>query len=227
VGKNKYYAKKRGGKLILLPILALLAICQVVVAGGGENTSAASSAITETVVNINSVIGISAPSTITVDMGIPTTAGKFASGSGTIQVSTNDPTGYSVYLTGTNGGSVNLVHENAPAVSSVFTPIGSTQTISGGTTKFSVNNTWGWSSNGSTYYPLKAYGQKHTSSVTTRYRRTNASTISGGTMGTDSSTLTIGATANTAMTAGSYSTHILLTAVANSDSAISDYDTTL
>lgn len=228
--------RKVSNKLIALPVLGLAAIAATVAVGATGNANAdtcpaATCSDTTTVkVVVGAVISLATPEKIDVNMAIPTSSGTFASGSGEIGVSTNDATGYSVYLTGISGdANRRLVHESV--TSSYFSPISGKETPGSGG-KFSTANTWGWSDNGTDYYPLQAYGAKNTSTVKTRLTNKSASTIGksctfNGSAQTnyECTTLTIGATGNTSLTAGTYTGKILVTAVPNSYSGISDYDT--
>gem|GEM_PF-3274658 len=228
--------RKISNKLVALPVLGLAAVASTVLVGAASSTfadtcPAATCSDTTTVeVTVGAVISLATPDKISVSMAVPSSSGTFASGTGIIGVSTNDASGYSVYITGTNGGNTRLTHETVS--SSYLSTISSSQTISSGG-KFSTNNTWGWGSDGSTYYPLQAYGTVNTSSVKTRLVNKSASTI-GKTCTTDDSVartnyecnnLVIGATGDTSLTAGTYNGSVLVTAVTNSYSSISDYDT--
>ena len=232
--------RKVSNKLIALPVLGLASLAMLIAFGATTNVNAdtcpaATCSDTTTVqVTVGSVISLATPDKISISMAVPSSDGTFASGSGNIGVSTNDTSGYSVYLTGVSGGNTELRHSdyNGTTNTSKLTTITSSQTIATGE-KFSSNNTWGWSANASDYYPLQAYGQKHTATVTTRFANKDESTISksctvDGTAYSnyECSTLTIGATGDTSLLAGTYTGTILVTAVPNSYSSISDYDET-
>lgn len=219
--------RKVSRKLIALPVFGLAAIAATVAVGAADNVNAdtcpaATCSDTTTVeVTVGAVISLATPDKITINMAIPSSSGTFASGSGEIGVSTNDATGYSVYLTGTNGDTNRrLTHETVS--SSYFSPISAAETISTGG-KFATNNTWGWSDNGTNYYPLQAYNTSHAAATRTRLIETSASTIGDScTVDTtvltnyECTTLTVGATGDTSLTAGTYTGTILVTAVPNS-----------
>ena len=223
--------------LVALPVLGLVAIAATVVFGTAGNVNAdtcpaATCSDTVTVqVTVGAVISLSTPDRILVDMAIPTSSGVFASGSGEIGVSTNDSTGYSVYITGTSGDTNRrLTHESVS--SSYFAPISGDQTVASGG-KFSTNNTWGWSGDTAAtkvYHPLLAYGATHSSSTTTRFVYKTASTIGKNTCTVspianyECSNLYIGATGNTSLTAGTYTGTVLITAVPNSSASISSFE---
>ena len=236
MGYNIKNHRKVSSKLIALPVLGLAAIATTVAVGAANNVNAdtcpaATCSDTTTVnVTVGAVISLSTPDKITVNMAIPTSSGTFATGTGEIGVSTNDNSGYSVYLTGTNGGNTDLTHESV--ASSKFTTLSSSETVTSGG-KFSTSNTWGWaeSADSSTYYPLQAYNTVNTASVRTRFIYKTSSTIGKNTCTVspianyECSVLKIGATGNTSLTAGTYTGTILVTAVPNSYTPMSDYDT--
>ena len=228
--------RKVSNSLIALPVLGLAAIAATVAVGATDNVNADTcpastcSDTTTVTVNVGAVISLSTPDKITVNMSIPTTNGTFASGTGEVGVSTNDSTGYSVYLTGTNGGNTNLTHESVS--SSKFATLSAAETVASGG-KFATANTWGWTegAGGTTYYPLQAYNTQNTAAAKTRFIYKSASTIGKNTCTVnplanyECSVLKIGATGNTSLTAGTYTGTILVTAVPNSYDSISDYDT--
>lgn len=210
VGKKNKYHKKLGEKLILLPALGLAALSSAVVLGATPSSFAATSATdtdtTLVTVTVGSVISITAED-INIDMSTPSPTGSFATGTGEVKVKTNDISGYSVYLT-SNSASTTLDHESLSTAK--INSISSDITIDASTTKFSTNNTWGWSSDGSLFHPVVAKGTKHSSTVTTLYRKTNAPSTAG-----DTSTLTVGVTADSSLTSGKYTGTLLLTAIPN------------
>lgn len=223
VGKNKYHKKTLGEKLIFLPALGIAALSSAVILGAAPKsfaTGTTDSATALVTVDVSSAISITAED-ISIDVNAPSPTGTFATGTGDVTVMTNDVSGYSVYLTSNSTTSTTLDHAtlSTPKISS----IASSETISGATTKFATSNTWGWSNDGSTFYPIVVKGTKHSSSVTTLYRKTNAPSTAG-----DTSTLTIGATVDSTLTSGTYSGTLLLTAIPNGNTSVMcDYDSTI
>ncbi len=212
--KNKNFYKE-----ILVPFFAILTVV-----GLGfcirNVTYADSSATTQTkvTVKVKSVISLSAPDKIIVDLGVPTADGKFVSGKDKIKVSTNDIAGYSVYLT-SSSASTDLKHENT-GINAKIRTISSSESITGGKTKFDTQNSWGWSADGTVFNPIVPTGTKHSSTVKTLFKKGTEATISGGTSNYEESDLTIGATGDLSLPAGSYKGSILLTAISNSDKAV-------
>lgn len=206
--KNIKTKKTKAG--IIFPVLGLAALSAGVLVGPAVNTNAATSTGTSTVsVTVGAVIGIGVTN-VNINMPSPAPTGSFATGTGTVSVATNDSTGYSVYLTSNSTTDTSLTHTNG---TSTIASIGSIQTISGSTTMFGTMNTWGWSNNGTAFNPIVTKGTKSTTAKPTLYRKTNAASTTA-----DNSTLTIGVTGDSTLTAGTYSGTLLLTAIPNSDS---------
>lgn len=93
----------------------------------------------EASLTINPIIGLSMQDTITVDV-TPTQGGTFSSNTATLSVSTNNETGYSLYLSTTNGENI-LTNQN-PAISDVVSAVDGGD--SGVTSTNFTNNTWGY-----------------------------------------------------------------------------------
>lgn len=210
VRKNKNNKNKLGGKAIILSTLGLAALSSAVVFGATPNSFAATDVTAEVTVNVGSVIAITAED-IDIDISAPSPAGVFATGAGQVSVATNDSEGYSIYLTSNDEFLTSLDHETI--ATSKIESIATSETISGATTKFATNNTWGWSNDGSVFYPVQAKGTHNDElhSAITRYRETNGPSSNG-----DVSTLTVGATVDSTLTSGTYSGTLLLTAIVNS-----------
>jgi hypothetical protein len=211
--------KNNHKKMLVLPVLGLAALSSLVALGATPSTNAATSATTKVTVNVGSVIAISAED-ITIDVSAPSPTGIFATGSGNVEVVTNDVAGYSVYLT-SNDASTVLAHETA---GDTIASIDSAITVDGTTvTKFATNNTWGWSNDSATFNPVVAQGTKHSADTTTLFRKTTTASATA-----DSSTLTIGVTADSMLTSGTYTGTLLLTAVPNSNTTdLAVYDSTI
>ncbi len=205
-------------KMIALLLFGLAVLSSSVALGATPSANAATSATPRITVNVGSVISLSAGD-INIDVASPSPIGTFATGTGTVSVTTNDIAGYSVYLT-SNDTTTSLNHATA---ATKIDSISAATTINSSTTKFSTNNTWGWSKDGSVFYPVAAKGAKHSASVNTLYRKTAAAASTA-----DASTLTIGATVDSTLTSGAYSGTLLLTAIPNSDATtLAVYDSTI
>ena len=210
---------KNHKKLLALPVFGLAAIISTILIGSAPATYADDTADLDVVVNVNAVIAMGADN-IDISMPAPSPNGSFASGTGRVGVVTNDTSGYSIYLTAKTTATT-LDHETVSTAK--VNSIASDQTISGATTKFATANTWGWSNNGTLYHPVLAAGSHHTASQTTLYRRTATAALT-----EDVSTLTVGVTGNSSLTAGEYTGTLLLTAIPNSSTTrIAQYDDTI
>ncbi len=206
--------------MIVLPMLGLAALSSMVALGATPSTNAESSATTKVTVNVGSVIAISSDD-IVIDIASPSPVGVFATGTGNVDVVTNDVAGYSVYLTSNDETSTALTHESTEdsiaSISSAISVDGST------VTKFATNNTWGWSNDGTVFNPIVAKGTKNSDSNTTLFRKTDTASATA-----DRSTLTIGVTADSTLTSGTYTGTLLLTAVPNSNTTeLAAHDSTI
>ncbi len=201
---RKYNKNNKINKLIMLPAFGIAALSSAVILGAAPSSYAATTATPKVDVTIGSVLAITAAD-IAINIASPSQAGVFATGTGTVNVATNNVSGYSVYLT-SNTTATTLDHESVSA--SKIASIASAQSVSGTGAKFSTANTWGWSKDGTNFNPISAKGTAQGTS--TLYRQTSAPSPSG-----DASTLTIGVTANTSLTSGKYTGTLLLTAVGN------------
>ena len=202
--------KKTNKTGVFVPVLGFAALAAGLLVGPVQDTNAATDSNTSTVtVNVGAVVGLGVTD-INVNMNAPAPTGTFATGTGTVSVTTNDVAGYSVYLTSNSTTSTSLDHTTVSGKS--IASIGAIETISGSTTKFSTMNTWAWSNDGETFNPIVTKGTKSTVAKPTLYRRTNTASAS-----VDNSTLTIGVTGDSTLTAGTYTGTLLLTAVPNSD----------
>jgi hypothetical protein len=211
--------KKQERTLFFLGVFSLSALAAGLTAAPNLNANAATStgsAIVTT--NVGAVINMSVDN-INVNLSAPSPSGIFATGTGKVNVQTNDPSGYSVFLT-SNTTTTSLNHDTVSSAS--IASISSKQTISGTTTKFSTMNTWGWSNDGKNFFAVQPKGQlnNQTAGSTTRYRNTTAASTS-----VDTSTLTIGVTGNSSLVAGQYTGTLLLTAIPNSNTTeIANYN---
>ena len=196
--------KNHKNKLMLLPAFGIAALSSAVILGAAPASYADTSATAKVTVNVGAVLAVTAED-ITINISAPSPTGVFATGTGTVSVSTNNATGYSVYLTSSTGATT-LDHETV--ATSKINSITEAQSVSGTGAKFSTANTWGWSNDGENFKPVMASGTANGAS--TLFHQTSAPTPSG-----DSSNLTIGVTANSALTSGKYNGTVLLTTITN------------
>ena len=158
---------------------------------------------TEASLTINPVIGLSMQDTITVDV-TPTQDGTFSSSTASLSVSTNNETGYSLYLSTANGE--NTLASQNPAISDVVSAVDGGE--SGITSINFANNTWG--------YNLS----QETASDTTTYKAVptttnNAIITTESPTDADTYILTIGTKISTSLPSGTYSNQVVVSAVAN------------
>ena len=201
VGTNN---KNHKNKLVLLPAFGIAALSSAVVLGAAPASYADTSATAKVTVNVGAVLAVTAED-ITINISAPSPTGVFATGTGAVSVSTNNATGYSVYLT-SNTEATTLDHETV--ATSKINSIAGEQSVSGTGAKFSTANTWGWSNDGENFKPVMAAGTANGAS--TLFHQSSAPAPSG-----DSSNLTIGVTANSALTSGKYNGTVLLTTITN------------
>lgn len=190
--------------MVLLPAFGVAALSSAVILGAAPASYADTSATAKVTVDVGAVLAVTAED-ITINIASPTPTGVFATGSGAVTVTTNNVSGYSVYLT-SNTSATTLDHETI--TTSKINSITEAQSVSGTGAKFSTVNTWGWSNDGENFKPIMASGTANGAS--TLFHQTSAPTPGG-----DSSNLTIGVTANSSLTSGKYKGTILLTAITN------------
>ena len=152
---------------------------------------------------INPVIGLSMQDTITVDV-TPTQDGACSSSTASLSVSTNNETGYSLYLSTANGE--NTLTSQNPTISDVVSAVDSED--SGVTPTNFANNTWGYSlsqeiaSDTTTY---KAVPTTANDAIVTTESPTDADTY----------ILTIGTKISTSLPSGTYNNQVVVSVVAN------------
>ena len=156
------------------------------------------SASTTISVVIDPVISITTPSSIDINL-TPTHTGAFNTGTGTVNVSTNNGKGYTTYVT----SKTTNTDLSQPAASGVADKIPSISE-----SKSTISGTgWGWSADGTTFNPVKQAG---TANASTIFAKTTSAATSG-----SAKTITVGASATTSIPVGTYSNTLLFTAVAN------------
>ena len=148
---------------------------------------------------LDSTVSITIPSTIEMDVA-PTTSGTFTSTTSTLSITTNNPSGYDLYLSAADGDNV-LRNEN-PSVQNTINP-----TTDGVTSTTMSNNTWGYNLSGGS---------------STQLPDTYNAVPKDGTIALDSTTtpsttnynLTFGAKVDTNIASGTYSSEVIISAVA-------------
>ena len=171
----------------------------------------AEEANTKVSLTVNPVIGIALDEAVTVEV-LPTADGTFSSNKANLSVTTNNETGYSLYLATTNGE--NTLTSNNPSTTETINAI----TLADGTDSIPssdfTNNTWGYNlstgdvsaSDSTTYKPVPT-----TNGTTPINTPTEAPTEGSG----DTYSLIFGTKINTALPSGTYSNDVVVSAVAN------------
>ena len=171
----------------------------------------AEEANTKVSLTVNPVIGIALDEAVTVEV-LPTAEGTFSSNKANLSVTTNNETGYSLYLATTNGE--NTLTSNNPSTTETIDAI----TLADGTDSIPssdfTNNTWGYNlstgdvsaSDSTTYKPVPT-----TNGTTLINTPTEAPTEGNG----DTYSLIFGTKINTALPSGTYSNDVVVSVVAN------------
>ena len=148
---------------------------------------------------LDSTVSITIPSTIEMDVA-PTTSGTFTSTTSTLSIATNNPSGYDLYLSAADGDNV-LRNEN-PSVQNTINP-----TTNGVTSTTMSNNTWGYNlSGGSSTQTPDTYNAVPKDGTTALDSTTAPSTTN--------YNLTFGAKVDTNIASGTYSSEVIISAVA-------------
>ena len=130
----------------------------------------------------------------------PTTSGTFTSTTSTLNITTNNPSGYDLYLSAADGDNV-LRNEN-PSVQNTINP-----TTNGVTSTTMSNNTWGYNlSGGSSTQTPDTYNAVPKDGTTALDSTTAPSTTN--------YNLTFGAKVDTNIASGTYSSEVIISAVA-------------
>ena len=163
-----------------------------------EQVSAEEQGTTATLA-LDSTVSITIPSTIEMDVA-PTTSGTFTSTTSTLNITTNNPSGYDLYLSAADGDNV-LRNEN-PSVQNTINP-----TTNGVTSTTMSNNTWGYNlSGGSSTQTPDTYNAVPKDGTTALDSTTAPSTTN--------YNLTFGAKVDTNIASGTYSSEVIISAVA-------------
>ena len=202
--KGTYFIGASG---VALTLLAGALLFPSLPDGASAADPSASTAI-RTNVNVAPILSLSvgnpATNTATVEV-TPTENGTFKSKTLPVTVSTNNETGYSLYLSIADGKTDNRLKPSAATNSSVINPVTGTPT----STSFAAN-TWGYNLSTSVPDTNTAYSAVPLDR-TTPQQTTTAPTSGDG----DSYNLTFGTKVDTDLPADTYSTQVVLSAVTN------------
>lgn len=153
---------------------------------------------------VNPVISISLQNTLNVDV-LPTQDGTFSSNTAALSVSTNNETGYSLYMATSNGE--NTLTSQNPGTSSVISAVNSGD--NGVTSANFTNNTWGYNLSQDSVSDATAYQAVPTANGDTALISTSSPTEA------DTYNLTFGTKVDTSLPSGTYSNDVVVSVVAN------------
>lgn len=163
-----------------------------------EQVSAEEQGTTATLA-LDTSVAISVPSEVTVDAN-PTPEGEFSKSTVELGISTNNYTGYDLYLSAADGDNV-LRNEN-PTIEDVIYP-----TTDGTKQAEFTNNTWGYSLSGGSSTQIPDTYNAVPKDGTTALDSTTAPS-------TTNYNLTFGAKVDTSIASGTYSSEVIISAVA-------------
>ena len=182
---NRLITGTLGASTVLLFIAFLFPSLPTPVSAEEEGTTAT--------LALDSTVSITIPSTIEMDVA-PTTSGTFTSTTSTLSITTNNPSGYDLYLSAADGDNV-LRNEN-PSVQNTINP-----TTDGVTSTTMSNNTWGYNlSGGSSTQTSDTYNAVPKDGTTALDSTTAPSTTN--------YNLTFGAKVDTNIASGTYSSEV-------------------
>ena len=153
---------------------------------------------------VNPVISISLQNALNVDV-LPTQDGTFSSNTAALSISTNNKTGYSLYMATSNGK--NTLTSQNPSISNVISAVngGEDGVVSA---KFG-NNTWGYNLSQDSVSDATAYKAVPTANGDTALITTSSPTEA------DTYNLTFGTKVDTSLPSGTYSNDVVVSVVAN------------
>ena len=164
-------------------------------ASAEETTSKLSLAISPT-------LSLSLQDTVNLNV-TPTQNGTFSSSTATLAISTNNETGYSLYMATSNGN--NTLTSQNPSITDTISAISSDE--NGIPSTSFPSNTWGYSLDEAAPTNTTTYQAVPTDNTTALTTTSTASS--------DSYNLTFGAKVDTSLPSGTYSNQVIISAVAN------------
>ena len=150
------------------------------------------------------VISLSLQDTVAVEV-TPTQDGTFSSNTAALSISTNNETGYSLYMATSNGE--NTLTSQNPGTSSVVSAVNGGD--SGVTSANFTNNTWGYNLSQDSVSDTTAYKAVPTATGDTAIITTESPTEA------DNYNLTFGTKVDTSLPSGTYSNDVVVSVVAN------------
>ena len=168
------------------------------------NAAQAEQATSKVKLTVNPVISISLQKALTVDV-LPTQGGTFSSNTAALSISTNNETGYSLYMA-TGNGKNTLTSQN-PSISNVISAVNGGD--NGVTSANFTNNTWGYNLSQDSVSDTTAYKAVPTATGDTAIITTSSPTEA------DTYNLTFGTKVDTSLPSGTYSNDVVVSVVAN------------
>ena len=153
---------------------------------------------------VNPVISISLQNALNVDV-LPTEGGTFRSNTAALSISTNNETGYSLYMATSNGE--NTLTSQNPGTSDVISAVNGGD--NGVTSANFTNNTWGYNLSQDSVSDTTAYKAVPTATGDTSLISTSSPTEA------DTYNLTFGTKVDTSLPSGTYSNDVVVSVVAN------------
>ena len=153
---------------------------------------------------VNPVISISLQNALNVDV-LPTENGTFNSNTAALSVSTNNETGYSLYMATSNGK--NTLTSQNPGISNVISAVNGGE--DGVVSANFDNNTWGYNLSQEAVSDATAYKAVPTATGDTAIITTSSPTEA------DTYNLTFGTKVDTSLPSGTYSNDVVVSVVAN------------
>ena len=150
------------------------------------------------------VISLSLQDTVAVDV-TPTQDGTFSSNTAALSISTNNETGYSLYMATSNGK--NTLTSQNPGTSDVISAVNGGD--NGVTSANFTNNTWGYNLSQDSVSDATAYKAVPTATGDTALITTSSPTEA------DTYNLTFGTKVDTSLPSGTYSNDVVVSVVAN------------
>lgn len=168
------------------------------------NAAQAEQATSKVKLTVNPVISISLQNALKVDV-LPTEDGTFSSNTAALSISTNNETGYSLYMATSNGE--NTLTSQNPDTSNVISAVNGGD--SGVTSANFTNNTWGYNLSQEAVSDATAYKAVPTTNGDTALISTSSPTEA------DTYNLTFGTKVDTSLPSGTYSNDVVVSVVAN------------
>ena len=198
--------QNRGGTHLLVGGASLLAllILGAMIFPTLPQTAQAEEAESKVSLSVAPVISLSLQDTVAVEV-TPTQDGTFSYNTAALSISTNNETGYSLYMATSNGE--NTLTSQNPGISNVISAVNGGD--NGVTSANFTNNTWGYNLSQDSVSDTTAYKAVPTATGDTALITTSSPTEA------DTYNLTFGTKVDTSLPSGTYSNDVVVSVVAN------------